>query len=451
MLLTTALSLPAQIAARAFYYYDVRGRVKAIWDRTHMGTPWTTSTKRLSPVDHPEAPLNTPTGTFIPPSLHPVHVTSIDLFKSIARCSALSRSSASLVAALIGSSRALLEFLVDDATSVIAFLDEVTDLADAERTALSGRMGAGITDQTMEMLGFVWRDVAEQLIGSASPLADYVYENPAGELVLAEAKGSITNAASQAGVDTVARNAYHRQVDPYVYKRPPGAKGRPSIGLIEHGYAVAFAALPGPATPSPPLITAGAFLAIAQTDPTLSTSHVGGTMHSGSSSNIPLTAPVSAPQRFALRLGNYRAVFLLANAPAVVNMIDDLLLERDVSARPQIFLRVRCDNDDFLIGIDPTYPPIDGLEFYLHGWIFAIELSAANRFLEQLTNLSNQNFAHTMQVLPAVRATPDPPQSFLLSPDGFAMLRRDRSTVTHEVTWNAQSGLLEKAVPDRPL
>lgn len=127
MLLTTALSLPAQIAARAFYYYDVRGRVKAIWDRTHMGTPWTTSTKRLSPVDHPEAPLNTPTGTFIPPSLHPVHVTSIDLFKSIARCSALSRSSASLVAALIGSSRALLEFLVDDATSVIAFLDEVTE------------------------------------------------------------------------------------------------------------------------------------------------------------------------------------------------------------------------------------------------------------------------------------------------------------------------------------
>ncbi|MDL2403108.1 hypothetical protein [Rhizobium mayense] len=218
-----------------------------------MSTPWTTSIKQLGPVRNPEPPANPHAGSFAPPGFGTVTMAPLDLFKSIARCTALTRSSPALVAALLTSSRALLEFLVDDATNVIAFIDDVTNLADSERTALSGRMGAGITDQTMEMLGFVWRDVTEELIASAGPLADYVYEDSTGTLVLAEAKGSITTGATQSGTDIRARNAYRRQVDPYAYTYPLGAKGGPSVGLIEHGYAMAFAALPGPATAPAPL------------------------------------------------------------------------------------------------------------------------------------------------------------------------------------------------------
>jgi len=391
-------------------------------------------------------------GGFLPPPLGGVSFAPVDLFKSIARASAMAHSSPSLVAALVASSQALIEFLVDDATAVVAFLDEVADLADAERTALSGRMGAGITDQTMEMLGFVWRDVAEQLIGSSAPLADYVYESAGGALVLAEAKGSISSAASQAGVDTRARNAYHRQVDPYVYTRPPGAKGGASIGLIEHGYAIAFAALPGPAIPSPPAIAADAFLAVAETDPSLTSSSAGGgAAPTGSSPNLPLTMPASDPQRFFLRLGNYRAVFLLANAAAIVDAIDDVLLRRDAGLRQQKFLQVRCGNEDFLIGCDPTFPPISALEAHLRGWIFAIALTSAKAFLDQLANVFNPNFMGTMPILPLVPRMADPPTSYLLSPDGFAMLRRDATIVTHELSWNDQFGFAETAILNRPL
>ncbi|MFK0206323.1 hypothetical protein [Agrobacterium sp. NPDC090283] len=320
---------------------------------------------------------------------------------------------------------------------------------------MSGRMGAGVTDQTMEMLGFVWRDVAEELIGSSTPLADYLYENAAGALVLAEAKGSISNAASQTGVNTRARNAYHRQVDPYVYTHPPGPKGAASIGLIEHGYAVALAALPGPTTPSPPVITADAFLAVAETDPSLSSSPLGASSGGGvtsttSSPNLPLKTPMYDPQRFALRLGNYRGVFLLANAAAVVDAIDSVRLGRE-PARRQTFLRVQCGNEDFLIGLDPTFPPISALEPYLRGWIFAIALSAADTFLDQLANASNPNFARAMQIHPLVQALADPPRPFLLSPDGFAMLRRDATVATHELIWDAQSGSVERTIPHRQL
>jgi len=131
-----------------------------------MSIPWTITAKDLAPVVHYEHPTNPPNGTFSPPGTGTVSFGPVDLFKSIARCAATSRATPSLVAALVASNRALIEFLVEDTTSTVAFLDEITDLVGAERTALSGRVGAGGTDQTMEMMGYIWRDVAEELIDS---------------------------------------------------------------------------------------------------------------------------------------------------------------------------------------------------------------------------------------------------------------------------------------------
>ncbi|MER9526645.1 hypothetical protein NKI96_24260 [Mesorhizobium sp. M0292] len=417
-----------------------------------MSSPWTTSVKSLKPVGHVEPPSNTVVGSFGPPSLGRVSIAPADLFKSIARCSALSRSSASLVAAVVASSQALLEFLVDDATSVIAFLDEVADLADAERTALSGRVGAGITDQTMDMLGFVWRDLAEQLVSSSKPLADYVYEGATGTLVLAEAKGSISSAAAQSGANTRARNAYRRQVDPYVFTRPPAPGGGASIGLIEHGYAVAFAALPGPAVAIPPTIGAGAFLAVAETDRSSGGSLPGGPSTSSggttSSSTGPAGSPALNPTTAALRLGNYRAVFLLANAPAVVETVDAALGRLPLEYRQQEFLQVQCGGNEFLVGRTPVYPAISSLESYLHGWVFAIALASAEAFLQQL---ANQSFVTGLPIQALVRAASEKLPSFLLSPDGFAMLRRDAAMVTHDVTWDAKAGLSRRPIAHRAL
>lgn len=416
-----------------------------------MSSPWTATVKDLTPNRNPEPPSNPPAGGFVPPGFRTVNVAPVDLFKSIARCSALSRSSASLIAALVASSKALLEFLVDDATTVIAFLDEVSDLADAERTALAGRMGAGVTDHTMDMLGFVWRDVAEELIGSSSPLADYVYEGATGTLVLAEAKGSISKAAAQSGANTRARNAYRRQVDPYVYLHPPGPGGGASVGLIEHGYAVAFSALPGPAAASPPIIGAAAFLAVAETDtaslpvPVGGTS-IGGGAQLGQAANPPLTALTLDPTRFALRLGNYRGVFLLANAPAIVETIDAILGRLDVGPLQQSFLQVQCDGMDFLIGLDPAYQEISALDRHLDSWIFAIALDSARALLEQISNL-------TVPSAPPVLAqvTSEARRQFLLSPDGFAMLRRAAAIATHEWSWSRATGIDSRPIAHRSL
>ncbi|AJD43564.1 hypothetical protein RGR602_PB00022 (plasmid) [Rhizobium gallicum bv. gallicum R602sp] len=374
----------------------------------------------------------------------------------------MARASPGVVAALIASSRALLEILVDDTTTVVAFLEDITDLSDSERTALSGRVGAGITDQTMEMLGFVWRDVAEQLIGSSVALADYVYESATGALVLAEAKGSITSAATQGGADSTAHNAYLRQVQPYVYLSPPGPKGGPSVGFIEHGYALAFAArpghAPGPTAPPPPAIAADAFLAVAETDPTAIAPTAGAGPGTGTALSVQIPPPppparTHEPQSFDLRLGNYRAVFLLANAPSVVAKIDAVLLKSDISPGIQSFVQVVCGDRSFLIGIDPTFPSIDALRPHLSGWVFAVALGPAEKFLHQLANAFNQGFSRAVPVQQLVRGGGEKPPPFIMSPDGFAMLRRDATFETHEVTWNPGNGQITRfdLPPNTPL
>jgi hypothetical protein len=284
-----------------------------------MSTPWTQTTKNLNPGRQPERPSVAVSGSFTPPKIGLMKVAPNDLFKSIARCAAASRASPSLVAAVVASSRALCEFLVDDATPVFAITDDVFDLADAERTALSGRIGAGMADQMMETLGSAWRDIAEQLILSSGPLADFVYQEKLGRsIVLTEAKGSISNKASSTAARTRAGNAYRRQVDPYVFTSPSAPNGHAPIGLIEHGYVVAFAARPGPGSSSPPANGADAFVVVAETDSTSaaagSTSSPSGAAAAGGSGGSPPTGPtagtIASPDPL-IALGNYRGVFLL--------------------------------------------------------------------------------------------------------------------------------------------
>ena len=300
----------------------------------------------------------------------------------------------------------------------------------------------------MEMMGYIWRDVAEELIDSmGKKLADYVYENAAGQLVLAEAKGSITTSASQAGSNIRALKAYKLQVDPYVYIYPRGARGHPSVGLISHGYAVAFSALPGPIGSPTAVIPADAFLAIAETQITGSSS-ASGVDTTGADQGLTDQAPDKGqePPSYPLRLGNYRGVFLLANAPNVVAVIEALLSQAIVEEATQTFRLYRCSDRLFLIGSGPTYEAVDRLPVFLDGWLFAIELQSAEEFLGRLVNSWMKG---AMTILPLVRAAGgQPPPPYLLSPDGFAMIRQVDAKFLQDVTWHSTAGFYN--VPSYP-
>jgi hypothetical protein len=415
-----------------------------------MGTPWTSSQKDLDPADHLIVLAKNPTGTFVPP--HPLPLASFhspDLVKSIARCIAMKRSSAGLTAALIASNKPLIEHLVEDTTSTLAFIDEVEDLADAERSALSGRVGVGIADLFMEaMKVFIWRDVAEQLIRPTKlggKLADFIYETTAGDFVIVEAKGSITSAASQSGADSRAKRAFNAQVEPYIYGNATSTAGS-SFGWIDHGYAVAFEGLPGPLPPA--ALLADAFLAVAEPDRLSSAAPAQATggstaAHAGSGAGVGPSAGAavgSASTKFLspLRLGNYRAAFLLANAPNIVSHIDALLSRSEPPTEVQGFWTVTCDNEKFLIGREPRFPEMTQL-IRGSGWLFAIGRSSANHFLAELAVAGQGTTPQQLIVDPVFERDGRP---FVRSRDGLAMLRSDTIKVTGEVEWRPKQRTL---------
>jgi hypothetical protein len=121
--------------------------------------------------------------------------------------------------------RALLEaeYLIEEGVP-FTLSPNLRFLADAERTAFAGQVGAGITDIFMNALGYTWRDNAACLSSSLDPHADFIYEggNAAGHgVVLVEAHGSFAANVTNATIGRRAKEKYRRQVKRWVASACP--------------------------------------------------------------------------------------------------------------------------------------------------------------------------------------------------------------------------------------
>jgi hypothetical protein len=374
-----------------------------------VAPPWKTSTKTVPRSGytihtHQAAPVQQFSA---PAALKDLSFGPVALFASMARASALSPASAALLAALQVGASALAEALVDDMGTSFDVTSELPNVADAERTAFSGRVGAGVCDLYMSNLGYIWRASAESVISTAAPLADFVYDGgPATGhgIVLAEAKGSFTGAVTRASIRRTTDGGYIRQVDPYIAQPT-------SIGPIVHGYAVGFGAQPG---------NAGAFLHITETGIPVTASPPP-TGAPGDS-----TPPVSGAPNPHIALGTYRADFLLANAPSVVTAIDRLRAgDAHLDDIPdQEFEILEIDGRKFIVGQDPALPVRPWWWFQGGSAMFGIEESIADSFLQTISSLLKTGGVspHARFSLPIMPLLLDATRKYLLFQDGLGVL-----------------------------
>ena len=280
--------------------------------------------------------------------------------------------------------------LIEDG-SAFSLSDNFQHLADAERSAFAGSVGAGVTDLLMNALGYTWRDNAASLSGALDPRADFVYAD--GEatgygVVLAEARGSFAKNASASSTRSKGKSKYYRQVKPHLAKASPH-------GTTVHGYSISFGSVP---------TASGAFLHASETK--ISKSSGGATGPAGAASPIsPELTPTS------LALASHRSNFALMGAPSVVAWIDWILGRGgdEEDRLPAIFLEIPYAGRRFLVSANFVWP-YDGLldwrdsllgsvemwsRLYrrfpfqrrregLRDW-FAMELYSAERFLESLS------------------------------------------------------------------
>ena len=350
-----------------------------------MSTPWTTSVKDInlsksSRHSNPHVPVS---AGFTPPSvISTLSCGPQALFTAMAKAQALRTANAAIVAALERGASALVEAIVDDAGAGFDLAPEADMLENTVRRALSGSVGAGVCHLYMVSLGYVWQDFAAEVISTSGKLADFAYDGGAASghgIVLAEAKGSFSDKVDVVRVRKTADDAYKKQVHDHI-----AARTKNSSAQVVHGYALAFGAQPDAVrrTASAP----HAMFHLAETDPR------------------PVAASGTPPARggagaaggagavdAALALGNYRAVFMLARAPLVVNAIDFVRTGRRPVEGPedQRLSSVWAGGHEFWLG-DPEGHP-DGWRFRdlfpPGGGAFAIEATVADRFLNLLTGM----------------------------------------------------------------
>lgn len=131
--------------------------------------------------------------------------------------------------------------------------DRIHCLADAERTAFAGRVGAAITDIVLNAHGYVWRANASEVNGAYGRRPDFVYAGGAAlghGVVFAEAHGSFAARIAESTIEARGDRKYVKQVAPTIGTRAFGEQ-------VIHGYSIAFGSRPG---------SAGSFLHIAETD-----------------------------------------------------------------------------------------------------------------------------------------------------------------------------------------
>jgi hypothetical protein len=160
------------------------------------------------------------------------------LAAAIARTVTLRSAPEALLAQWGRSALLEVEFLIADGRA-FGLSPAIGFLADAERSAFAGRIGAGITDLVMNALGYAWGDNAVCLSG-AGVRPDFIYGGgqAAGHgVVLAEAHGSLAENVNNARIEREANRKYLRQVKPHV-------GGSCLHGKLVHGYSAAFGSNP---------------------------------------------------------------------------------------------------------------------------------------------------------------------------------------------------------------
>jgi hypothetical protein len=295
-----------------------------------MPPPWLQHTsKQLGRQHHRTMPA--PAGVTpaaVPPSAARLTFTAAQLEASLAMTLALSNLPSVPKATLATSSAAMITAFVDDNGPSLAFTQDVTALADAHRTFVSGLLGAAVADLYMQALGYVFRCNTREEIASGAA-GDFLYDGwpfAAGSVALTEAKGSIVAPRGSVRARHIAQQAYMRQVAPHL-----GQLTRTGLH-VAHGYAVATGGVAGGAPAVYVVVETGGGSATPPPD--------GGSPRPRPAPSDPDRVP--ADPRMVLR--NYRAVFQLLGAREQVLACDAALdgatlVGVDLDATQRTFLR----------------------------------------------------------------------------------------------------------------
>ncbi len=384
------------------------------------------------------------------------------LAASIARTATLRDAPPEMLARWGYSALTEVEWLIEDG-STFMLTQHINSLADAERTAFAGRVGAGVTDLLMNALGYTWRDNAACLSSSLAPHADFIYGDGAVTdygVVLAEARGSFAANVSAATISGQAKRKYSKQVKPHL-------AAESAHGKIIHGYSIAFGSRPG---------SAGAVLHAAETR----ISKLRG-KRSPPTEPTPRLSPESTPT--SLALATHRANFSLMDAPSIVTWIDWVRAggERPDADSPVSFLEIPYAGRIFLACMESIWPfhdhPywLDDLwhdpRWWLHfprrrllrrsgdgfaGW-FVMEEKSAERFLNALSTIIRGGRENMPAALELPRTEPagfvvdrgerrdalsESEYAYALYRDGLALLGSPppRRIVGHR-TWSPEEGL----------
>lgn len=332
----------------------------------------------------------------------------------MAKTQALRVSSRVTASALQRSAEAITEAIVDDAGTAFDLTAEAEQIEASWRGTLARALGTGMCHLYMVSLGYVWHDHAANVIPTTKPLADFVYDGgpAAGHgVVLAEAKGSMAPGVDAPSLGKTADAAYLKQVDRHIGMLTPS-------GPVVHGYVTAFGAqLNSVRTVTPP---PNAFLHVAET------------------SGIPVGGP--PPSTFdtvdtAIALANYRAAFMLAGAPLVVQAIDALTRGETPPDEDEEFVRVvGRDGATFLRGRHDFYPFYRDARHHFYRvfqdtyreWAaYWIQETIARHFLQQLSSMTTEEWRPRRLELPVARR--DEPLDGIFGeeyvfPDGFAVV-----------------------------
>jgi hypothetical protein len=400
-----------------------------------MAAPWTSSVKKFDPVGHSaHVPPQGFASGFIPPILpKQVWFGPATLFASMARCAAAARVASALNHALFVAAKAVTEAVVDDVGNTFDVLDDVTGIADFQRSGFTGSVGNGVCDICMNVMGYVWRDLSSELITTSKPLGDFIYQGgptATGQVVLSEAKGSFAGGASVATTKTLADDGYKRQVHDHLGSST-------AAGTIVHGYAVALRANTGTAGSA-----ARAFAHIAESLVTVPASAA-----PTPAPALPSGADDTGSANARLALGNYRTVFHLLSAPLVIQAIDAVLRGEPQSAPDggQEFYWVEAGGRPFLVAGPPGEWEWWAPTFQGRWRAFLIAEQVAVPFLNYLSGLieSRATIDEARLTLPVLRLElaedqelPDQP---ILFRDGLAF--SDYRDLNYSRVWLPRHGL----------
>ncbi|MDP2411477.1 MAG: hypothetical protein Q8M26_14480 [Pseudolabrys sp.] len=296
---------------------------------------------------HPHKPSPVAAGFAAPPMVGQITFRPEALAASMARTLTLRHAPDALLERWARAQLLEIEYMLADGAA-FALSPDLTALADAERPAFAGRVGAGVTDLVMNALGYAWRDNATCLSSSLDPHADFIYGGGAVSghgVVLAEAHGSFAQAVTDGRISGEARRKYLRQVKPHI--------GSSCLhGKVIHGYSVAFGSNP---------TAHDTYLHIAETK-----------ISKGRKMAPPVAAPPPPPPivpvTTSLALASHRSNFLLMGAYRIVEWIDWL---RGAGERPDDdfiapFVIVELAGRRFWVSMETLLP-------YVRPWLFPDE------------------------------------------------------------------------------